>query len=273
MDKGSTVGLALLFLAIAGGIVSSNVGLISFINTPSIFIVVVGTFGAVMISFRLNVFINALGNIRQAFKTTTLNEVETIDQLVNMADVSRRGGYLALEEVQSEDPFIEKAKNLLIDGQDVETFEMTLNKEIYLTKERNNESVKVLNAFTETAPSMGMIGTLIGLVAMLLAMEDPKTIGKSMSVALLTTLYGAFIAFGITGPLARKLSERSGEIRRHQSIVRDGFVRIANGENPKAIHEFLQSYLDETKRRPPLSAAELQAAQSAQANPESGNRS
>ena len=265
MDKGSTLGLMLLFLAIIGGILTSNAGLISFVNVPSIFIVVVGTFGAVMISFRLPVFISALGNIRQAFKTTTLNEVDTIDQLVNMADISRRGGYLALEGMQSEDPFIEKAKNLLIDGQDLDTFELTLNKEIYLTKERNNESVKVLNAFTETAPSMGMIGTLIGLVAMLLAMDDPKTIGKSMSVALLTTLYGAFVAFGITGPLARKLSERSGEIKRHQSLVKDGFVRIANGENPKAIHEFLQSYLDEGKRRPPLTATELQAQQNAQA--------
>ena len=258
MDKASSLGMVLLAVAVIGGIISSNAPLGSFFNLPSVFIVVVGTFGAVMIGYRLPVFIDALLNIRKAFTAQVSNELETIDQLVNLADVSRRGGFLALEEVETTDPFIDKARNLLIDGHDTDVFELTLNKEIYLTKERNNASVKVLNSFTEIAPAMGMVGTLIGLVAMLLAMEDPKTIGKSMSVALLTTLYGAFIANGITGPLARKLSERSVEIKLHQSLIKDGFMRIANGENPKSIHEFLQSYVDERRRRPALSATELQ---------------
>lgn len=258
MDKASSIGLVLVVIAIVGGIFTSNAPLMSFINVPSIFIVLVGTFGAVMISYRLQVFLDALVNIREAFKTEISDELQTIDTLVHMADISRRGGYLALEDVEVEDPFIIKARNLLIDGHDIEVFALNMNKEIYLTKSRNNSSVKVLNSFTEIAPAMGMVGTLIGLVAMLLAMEDPKTIGKSMSVALLTTLYGALVANGITGPLARKLSERAEEIKLHQSLIKDGFLRIANGENPKAIHEFLQSYIDERKRRPALSATELQ---------------
>lgn len=258
MDKSSTIGLALLVIAITGGILSSNAPLISFINMPSIFIVVVGTFGAVMIAFRLNVFFDALVNIGKAFKGPTTDPLKTIDIIVDMADVSRRGGFLALDGIEIDDPFIDKARNLLIDGHDAEVIELSLRKEIMLTKQRNESSVKVLNSFTETAPSMGMVGTLIGLVAMLLAMEDPKTIGKSMSVALLTTLYGALLAFGITGPLARKLSERSAEITLQQSIVKDGFIRIINGENPKAIHEFLQSYVDERLRRPPLKATQME---------------
>ncbi len=263
MDKGSSLGFLLLVIAIIGGIIASKVPIVSFINMPSIFIVVVGTFGAVMISHRLNVFIEALVNIAQAFKTPTSDPLETIDKLIDMADVARKGGFLALEEVTVSDPFIIKATNLLIDGHSIEAIEIALTKEIYLTKQRNSASVKVLNSFTETAPSMGMVGTLIGLVAMLLAMEDPKTIGKSMSVALLTTLYGALIAYGITGPLAKKLGERSSEIKLHQSMIKDAFISIANGENPKAIFEFLQSYLDEDKRRPALAATQL-AAQSEQ---------
>lgn len=262
MDKGSSFGLALLLVAIIGGILTTSAPMISFLNIPSIFIVVVGTFGAVMISYRLPIFISGLINIAHAFKVQTTDPLETIETLVDLADISRSGGFLAMEGVELTDPFMSKAKELLIDGHDIETLEAVLSKEIFLTKDRNNSSVKVLNSFTEIAPAMGMIGTLIGLVAMLLAMEDPKTIGKSMSVALLTTLYGALIANGITGPLARKLSERSGEIKQHQSMVRDGFIRIANGDNPKAIHEYLQSYLEETKRRPPLSATELQAQRS-----------
>ncbi|MFT4928564.1 MAG: chemotaxis protein MotA [Phenylobacterium sp.] len=257
MDKGTSLGFLLLIVAIIGGIISSNVGLIAFINMPSIFIVVVGTFGAVMVSHRLNVFIDALTNISKAFTVPTMNPTETIDQLIEMANLARAGGYLALEDVDTQDPFIRKAVNLLIDGHDVDAIDHALSSEIYLTKERNNASIKVLNSFTETAPSMGMVGTLIGLVAMLLAMDDPKTIGKSMSVALLTTLYGALIAYGITGPLARKLGERSTEIRLHQSMIKDGFLRIANGENPKAIFEFMQSYLDERNRRPLTAITEL----------------
>lgn len=259
MEKGTSIGMILLVVAVVGGILSSGVPMLSFINMPSIFIVFVGTFGAVMISHRINVFFDALTNIGKAFAMPTTDAPATINKLVELAEISRRGGYLALEEVPVDDPFMQKAINLLIDGHDLETIEAVLNKEVYLTRERNTASVKVLNSFTETAPSMGMIGTLIGLVGMLLTMDDPKTIGQSMSVALLTTLYGAFLAFGITGPLAKKLGERSNEIRLHQSMIKDGFVRIANGENPKAIYEFLQSYLDERKRRPGLTAAELAA--------------
>ncbi|MFT5161547.1 MAG: chemotaxis protein MotA [Alteromonadaceae bacterium] len=259
MDKGSGFGLALLVVAIIGGIIASGVPMVSFINLPSIFIVVVGTFGAVMISHRINVFFDALYNIRHAFKLPNTHLPDTIDKLVELAEMARSGGYLALEAVEVEDPFMTKATHLLIDGHTSEALEVTLTKEIYLTKERNTASVKVLNSFTETAPSMGMVGTLIGLVGMLLTMDDPKTIGLSMSVALLTTLYGALIAYGITGPLAKKLGDLSNETRLHQSLIKDAFIRIANGDNPKAIFEFLQSYLDHSKRRPPLSATELAA--------------
>ena len=259
MDKSSLAGLVLLIVAIIGGVISSGAPAFSFFNMPSVFIVVVGTFGAVMISYRLHVFIGALFNIRQAFTVQTTNSLETIDKLVDMADISRKGGFLALEDIKTDDPFIEKARNLLIDGHSTEDLDIALAKEIFLTKDRNNASVKVLNSFTEIAPAMGMVGTLIGLVAMLIDMKDPNTIGKSMSVALLTTLYGALLANGITGPLARKLSERSAEIKLHQSMVRDAFLRISSGDNPKTIFEFLQSYIDESKRRPTLSATQLDA--------------
>ena len=257
MDKASAIGTLLILCAVIGGVISSGAPVGSFFNMPSVFIVLVGTFGAVMISYRLEIFFGALTNIAKAFQQPTSDPIETIDTLVNMADISRKGGYLALEDVEVEDPFIEKARNLLIDGSDADNLDLVLSKEIFLTKSRNNNSVKVLNTFTEIFPAMGMVGTLIGLVAMLLDMDDPKSIGGAMAVALLTTLYGALMANGVTLPLSRKLSERATEIKQHQSMVRDAFLRIANGENPKAIHEFLQSYLDETKRTPPLSAAEM----------------
>ena len=105
--------------------------------------------------------------------------------------------------------------------------------------------LRFLTVFTELAPAMGMAGTLIGLVAMLVAMDDPKSIGPSMSVALLTTLYGALLANAFTGPLANKLGERADEIKQHMMLVRDGVLHISNGDNPKLIIEMLASYLGE----------------------------
>ena len=143
----------------------------------------------------------------------------------------------------------EKTMEMLVDGYDIPTVEGLLNKEIYLTRERNQLSVKVLTTFSEFAPAMGMVGTLIGLIAMLQNMEDPDSIGPSMAVALLTTLYGALIANGITTPLAKKLNARSNEILLYQTLVKDAAVKIMQGENPKATFDFLQTYVETHKRR------------------------
>ncbi|MCC2616314.1 MotA/TolQ/ExbB proton channel family protein [Aestuariibacter halophilus] len=249
MDKGSFIGVVLIMLAIVAGISAGGESVLSYLNLSSVAIVVIGTFGAVMLSVRPAVFFTALGNVGHAFRDNHLNMPQTIDTCIRLADVSRRNGLLALEAQEYDDPFVKKAMNMVVDGYEQETVEGLLNKEIYLTRERNQISIKVLTTFSEFAPAMGMVGTLIGLVAMLQNMKDPDSIGPSMAVALLTTLYGALIANGITTPLAKKLSTRSNEILLYQSLVKDAVVKIMQGENPKATFEFLQTYVDNHKRR------------------------
>ena len=249
MDKGSFIGIFLIVLAIIGGVSTGGEPLLSYISLPSIFVVVIGTFGAAMMSFRPGPFFSALVHTAHAFKDKVHDIDETIDTCIRLADKSRRNGLLALEDESYQDPFVEKAMEMLVDGDDIETVEGLLNKEIYLTRERNQVSVKVLTTFSEFAPAMGMVGTLIGLVAMLQNMEDPKTIGPSMAIALLTTLYGALIANGITTPLAKKMTARSNEILLYQTLVKDAAVRIAKGESPKATFDFLQTYVESHRRK------------------------
>lgn len=249
MDKGSIIGFFLVIVAIVAGVMSGGESLSNYISESSISIVVLGTIGATMMSVRPKVFFGAINNAVLAFKSTSHNMEETIDICIRMADKSRKKGLMALEEEELEDPFVSKAIDMLVDGYDNETVEALLNKEIYLNRERNQQSVKVMMTFSEFAPAMGMVGTLIGLVAMLQNMEDPKTIGPSMAVALLTTLYGALIANGVTTPLAKKLNARSNEILLFQTLVKDAAIKIMQGQNPKATYEFLQTYVENHKRK------------------------
>ena len=256
MDKGSILGILLVLIAVASGVYTGGEAFSSYINLPSILIVIVGTFGAVMLSYRPVTFFKALANIGKAFQRNVYDMEETIELCVELATTSRRHGYLGLENTRIDDPFIAKAVSRMVDGHAPEMIEESLNREIYLSHQRNNKSIKVLNSFSEVAPAMGMIGTLIGLVAMLMQMDDPSTIGSSMAVALLTTLYGAVIANGITTPLAKKLSERSQEILLHQSMVKDAIIQIINGENPRTTFDFLQNYVEENKRKAAEAAKE-----------------
>jgi len=250
VDKASGIGLSVILLAIISAIFMSGAAPSIFISIPSLLIVVGGTFGAVMLSYRINNFFNGISNIRLAFSSNQPNLFETLDKLVELSEVARKKGVLALEDKTLDDEYLQKGVNLLLDGHDTETIEFAFNREILQTRQRNNQSIKVLNSFTELAPAMGMAGTLIGLVAMLVAMDDPKSIGPSMSVALLTTLYGALLANAFTGPLANKLGERADEIKQHMMLVRDGILHISRGDNPKLILEMLASYLGENIESP-----------------------
>ncbi len=249
MDKGSITGFLLIIIAIVAGISAGGESVLNYVSTSSIAIVVLGTIGATMMSVRPKVFFRAITNTALAFKGVPHDMEETIEICIRMADKSRKAGLLALEEEEFDDPFVAKTMDMLVDGYDVSTVEGLLNKEIYLTRERNQQSVKVMMTFSEFAPAMGMVGTLIGLVAMLQGMDDPKTIGPSMAIALLTTLYGAVIANGITTPLAKKLNARSNEELLFQTLVKDAAMKIIQGDNPKATFEFLQTYVDNHKRK------------------------
>jgi chemotaxis protein MotA len=219
-----------------------------FINVPSLLIVFGGSLFVVLSQFTLGQFFGAGKVAGKAFMFKIDTPEELIEKIVEMADAARKGGFLALEEAEISNEFMQKGVDMLVDGHDIEVVRETLSKDITMTTDRHEFGATIFKGLGDVAPAMGMIGTLIGLVAMLSNMDDPKSIGPAMAVALLTTLYGAFFANIICLPIAVKLSNRALEEKLNQSLILDGIVGIADGQNPRVIDGILKNYLAASKR-------------------------
>lgn len=219
-----------------------------FIDTQSILIVFCGSTFVVLSNYNLGQFFGIGKIIAKAFMFKIEQPEELIEKSVEMADAARKGGFLALEEAEISNAFMQKGVDMLVDGHDADVVKGTLQKDINLTSERHEKGIGMLMALAEVAPAMGMIGTLIGLVAMLSNMDDPKAIGPAMAVALLTTLYGAFLANVIAIPIANKLRLRLAEEKLNQELILDAVLGIQDGQNPRVIEGLLKNYLAESKR-------------------------
>jgi len=181
------------------------------------------------------------------FKFDTPTKI--IEDAVEMANEARKGGLLALEGKSTENQFLSDGIQMVVDGHEPEVVRQTLVNEMNLTVARHETGQAIFKSLGDVAPAMGMIGTLIGLVQMLANMDDPKSIGPAMAVALLTTLYGAVIANVFALPLADKLALRSEEERMVKSMIIDALIGIQEGRNPRVIEEMLKTYLPGSKRK------------------------
>lgn len=219
-----------------------------FIDVTSILIVFGGTFFVVMMNYNLGQFLGAIKVAMKAF----MFKMDTIDDLiaksVEMADAARKGGFLALEEAEITNPFMQKGVDMLVDGHDADVVRATMENDIRLTAERHDIGAEIFKNIGDVGPAMGMIGTLVGLVAMLSNMDDPKSIGPAMAVALLTTLYGAMLANMVALPICGKLKLRAMEERLSRSLILDAVLGIQDGQNPRVIEGVLRNYIPESKR-------------------------
>ncbi|MDN4502613.1 flagellar motor protein PomA [Alteromonadaceae bacterium BrNp21-10] len=247
MDLATLIGLiGAMGLIIMAMLLGGELGM--FVNVPSILIVFGGSIFVVMMSFTMGQFFSAGKVVVKAFSFKSTNPDDLIQQIVDMADAARKGGFLALEEAEIASPFMQKGVDMLVDGHDVDVVKDTLSKDITMTTERHEFGASIFKSLGDVAPAMGMIGTLIGLVAMLSNMDDPKSIGPAMAVALLTTLYGAVLANIVCIPISDKLLNRAAEEKLNQSLILDGVIGIADGQNPRVIEGILKNYLAESKR-------------------------
>jgi chemotaxis protein MotA len=247
VDLATLVGLlGAMGLIVTTMLMSGDLGM--FINAPSIVIVVGGSIFAVMAKFGLGQFLGAMKVAGKSFKSKIDDPAELIDEIVELADAARKGGLLSLEGKEVSNEFLQKGIQLLVDGHDPDVVKTLLSKDKTLAEERHASGAQIFAALTVMAPAMGMIGTLIGLVAMLANMDDPKSIGPAMAVALLTTLYGAVLANAITDPIADKLKLRAGEEAMVKNLVIDALLAIQGGQNPRVIDSMLRTYLPEGKR-------------------------
>lgn len=248
MDLATLIGIIGAFGFVIGAMISSG-GLSIFIDVPSVLIVVCGSIFVVLMKFNLGQIVSAGKVLVKAFMCKIDKPDDLIAQTVSMADAARKGGFLALEEAQISNAFMQRGVNMLVDGHEMNVVREALEKDIDLTQERHIAGAGIFKALGDVSPAMGMIGTLVGLVAMLSNMADPKSIGPAMAVALLTTLYGAIIANMIAIPISDKLQLRLTEESLNQNLIMDGILAIQEGRNPRVIETFLKNYLAESKRK------------------------
>lgn len=240
---GLVVGLGLIVASMASG-----GSLAAFFNVPGLLIVVGGTFAALFVKESMGNVLGAAKVMMNAFFARSQSPETLIPIIVDLATKARKEGLVALDGVDIDDPFVARGVQLGVDGLSPEVIKGILASEIGSLRQRHMRGKDIFKFLESTAPAMGMIGTLIGLVQMLKTISDPSAIGPAMAVALLTTLYGAILAFLMFGPIAGKLQNRSQEETARKALAIAGVEAILNGESSMVIQSKLASHLAPKER-------------------------
>lgn len=250
MDLATIIGLVLAFGLVTAGIMM-NSSLLIYIDIPSVVIVLGGTIGAALVNYPLGQMLSVLKVCRKTLFATLDDPKDIISRFMDYANRARREGILSLEPIIKDikDEYLKKGLQLTVDGLEPQTIQEILETEIHYLEQRHETGAELLVAMGGYAPALGMIGTVIGLVAMLSSMNDPSTIGPAMAVALITTFYGALLANLVFNPMAGKLKLRSKQEVLTREMILEGILAISKGENPRIIEEKLNSYLAPNERK------------------------
>ena len=244
MDIGTVIGLVLAFGAILGSILVGG-DIMSFVDVPSVIVVIFGMIGSTFIKWPMEVVKNVVSIGMKALFFTPADPKETIDEIGNLAETARRESVFALEKQPIDDPFMKKAMTLAADNRPPEVISSILQLEIDAMEERHKVGAEIFSGMAEDGPAFGMIGTLIGLVIMLGNMGgDPSSIGEGMAVALITTLYGVLLANLFLKPAAKKLEQKFSIMRYRDRILMEGISMLPNKPHPYTIQDHLNRYLD-----------------------------
>ena len=252
MDIATLLGILIGVVMVVFGIVSSGgVGALgNFVDPPSILITIGGSLSTLLGCNTMSDFIGGLKSISLPFKGQNSDPSETIKSVIDLSNVGRKEGLLALEEAANgiEDDFMKKGIMLVVDGTDAELVRGILETDLMCLEDRHKSVIGFWEKWAEMGPAWGMIGTLVGLVNMLKNMSDASAIGPNMAVALLTTLYGSLIANWLCAPLAAKMKVNNDSEVVMKNITIEGLLSIQAGENPRVIEEKLKSFLSPSAR-------------------------
>ncbi|HLH79190.1 MAG TPA: flagellar motor protein [Chthonomonas sp.] len=245
MDLATVIGLVLAWGALLGALLMEGGELRVMINLPAALLVFGGTIGAAVISFRMNQIMEVPSILSIAFREKTLELPDVIRQLVRLAEKARRDGLLALEEESRRlhDPFLKRGLRLAIDGTDPELLRGVLETEIQLLQARHRAGESIFITLGGFAPTLGIIGTVMGLIHMLANLSDPGKMGPLIAGAFIATLYGVSSANLIFLPIANKLRMRSSEEALAREVMLEGILSIQAGDNPRLVEEKLKAYL------------------------------
>ena len=259
MDFATIAGLLLGFGAIfLAGYVGGTDGHIIFGRWEAIVLIVGGTFGAALTSFPMRTFLRGFfGGLKTAFSEVNYHERDVISTLVSFAEKARREGLLALENEAAalEDDFLRKGIQLVIDGRDTEIIRKVLETEVSNTQEMASKGEAVFMALGGYSPTLGIIGTVLGLIGMLKGLSDAAnstnvagSIGIATAQAFVATFFGILFANLLWLPIATKIKERNGQLLLMREIMIEGILAIQAGDNPRLLEEKLLAFLDPKDR-------------------------
>lgn len=252
MDLASLAGLILGLIAIGVGMIFKGVSPEVLINPAAILIILLGTLAAVMIAFPMS----ELKKVPKLFKILfqdqqTDDPVELIRSFSDWAQFSRKEGLLALESrvMDIEDEFLKTGLSLAIDGQTADYIRDVLSEEIEAMEDRHQAGAAIFSQAGTYAPSLGVLGAVIGLIAAMSHMEDTSSLGHAISAAFVATLLGIFTGYVLWHPFANKLKRKSKQEARSKQLIIEGVLSIMEGESPKVIEQKLASYLPSSERK------------------------
>ncbi len=217
----------------------------NFISVSGLLIVVGGIFATMLINFSFEDIQKTFSSLRTILYSSQIEPRIRMDEIVNLSYEARKRGLLTLEDIAQEtkDPFFKKALQLVVDGQQENDVKKILETEMNVTSDKNQKGITVFETMGVYAPAMGLIGTLLGLVNMLGSLDDPSTVGPAMSVALLTTFYGAVLANMIFIPLAGKIKNIDNDEVLIKKITIEGVISLSRQESPIIVEQRLQSFM------------------------------
>ena len=238
---GIVAGIGLVLISIL-----MNSGLSLFWSAPSAMIVMGGTMAAIFIAFPMNEVLKVMGLFIRVFMVKKSDHYQLIESMVDVCNVARKGGVLAIESKLKDidNEFLKKGLEMTVDGKDEATVNTLLKREIKQIQKSHKDGWEIFNQMGAFAPAFGMVGTLIGLIQMLADLSDVDSVGPKMAIALITTFYGAVMANLFFIPMTVKLKRRSASEGLEMSLVLEGISYIRKGVNPRFMKDVLENYLD-----------------------------
>lgn len=247
MDILSLLGVILGFAALIGGNFLEGGQWQSLVNAPAALIVVGGTLGAAILQTPRKGLRRAFAIFSWIFNPPKQQFKLGIKRVVNWAKTARRDGLLGLENISEREPdaFAKKALRLLVDGSERSVIRHVLETDLLVAEQRDHEAVQFYESMGGYAPTIGIIGAVIGLIHVMQHLADPSELGPGIAVAFVATIYGVALANLLLLPMANKLKACIREQSQYRELIIEGILSIADGENPKSIEMKLSGYLHE----------------------------
>ncbi|KOP61321.1 MULTISPECIES: flagellar motor protein [Pseudomonas syringae group] len=246
MDVLSLIGLILAFVAIIGGNFLEGGHLGALLNGPAALIVLGGTLGASLLQSPMSAFMRAMKIVRWIVFPPRIDLPGGVDRVIGWSMTARKEGLLGLETVADAEPdsYARKGLQLLVDGAEPAAIRSILEVDFITQETRDIQAAKVFESMGGYAPTVGIIGAVMGLIHVMGNLADPSQLGSGIAVAFVATIYGVAIANLILLPVANKLKGIAHRQSRYREMLLEGLLSIAEGENPRSIELKLQGFME-----------------------------